>query len=80
MSRFLSRTRTKAVHLRIVDPKLCWRVGTGVGAQILRTAIGSLGAMFAGMGIFLAVLLFVVVKRSHAAKAQWRASSEQVGY
>ena len=55
-------------------------VGSGVGAQIFRTVIGSLGAMFAGMELFLAVLLFVVAERSRSAKGQWQASSEQLGY
>ena len=57
-------------------PETVLAVGTGVGTRIFRTVIGSLGAMFAGICLFLAVLLFVIVKRSRSTKAQLQASSK----
>jgi hypothetical protein len=50
-------------------PETVLAVGTGVGTKIFRAVIGGLGAMFAGMGLFLAVLLFVILKRGHSTKA-----------
>lgn len=60
-----------------VRPETVLAVGTSVGAKILRSGVVSAGAIFAGVGLFLAVMLTVVARRSRYTKAQYRAGSNQ---